>query len=99
MPAAFTSEDLVRVAQLARLDLTADEQNLFARQLAEFLAYARQVQDVDTRGVEPTSHPTGAACPLRDDVTAGSLPRETVLAQAPEADPVAGLFKVPRVLG
>ena len=99
MPADFTSDDLVRVAQLARLELTPDEEKLFARQLSEVLAYARQVQDVDTRDVPPMSHPVGVTGALRDDVTSRSLPRPEVLAQAPEADPAAGLFKVPRVLG
>lgn len=95
----FTSDDLTRVAELARIDLTVDEQALFARQLSEFLAYARQVQEVETRGVAPTSHPTGASTPLRADVTRDSLNREAALAAAPDADATAGLFKVPRVLG
>jgi aspartyl-tRNA(Asn)/glutamyl-tRNA(Gln) amidotransferase subunit C len=99
MAADFTPADLVRVARLARLDLTPEEQDLFARQLAEFLAYARQVQDVETRDVPPTSHPTGAACPVRDDLVRPSIERDAVLASAPEADAAAGLFKVPRVLG
>jgi aspartyl-tRNA(Asn)/glutamyl-tRNA(Gln) amidotransferase subunit C len=99
MSANFTAADVLRIAQLARLQLTADEQALFARQLSEILAFAQQVQDVDTRDVPPTSHPTGAAGSLREDVASGSLPRDVVLAQAPDADRPAGLFKVPRVLG
>ncbi len=95
----FTSDDLTRVAELARIDLTSDEQALFARQLAEFLAYARQVQEVETHGVVPTSHPTGASSPLRADATHDSLPRDAALAGAPDADASVGLFKVPRVLG
>ena len=99
MSDTFTPADIVRVAELARLELTADEQALYARQLSEILAFARQVQGIDTRDVPPTSHPTGATGLLRDDVASGSLAREEVLAQAPEADRAAGLFKVPRVLG
>jgi aspartyl-tRNA(Asn)/glutamyl-tRNA(Gln) amidotransferase subunit C len=99
MSDTFTRAEIVRVAELARLELTADEQALYARQLSEILAFARQVQGIDTHDVPPTSHPTGATGLLRDDVTAGSLRREDVLAQAPEADRAAGLFKVPRVLG
>jgi aspartyl-tRNA(Asn)/glutamyl-tRNA(Gln) amidotransferase subunit C len=100
VPANFTFDDLARVAQLARIELTADEQRLFARQLSEFLASAELLQDVDTDGVPPTSHPTGASgAALRDDVTRPSLPREAALAQAPDLDTQAGLFKVPRVLG
>jgi aspartyl-tRNA(Asn)/glutamyl-tRNA(Gln) amidotransferase subunit C len=95
----FTSDDLKRVAELARIDLTPDEQALFGRQLSQFLAYARQVQEVETRGVAPTSHSTGVSTPLRPDATQGSLARDAALAGAPDADPSAGLFKVPRVLG
>lgn len=99
MSASFTTTDIVRVARLARLQLTEDEQVLFARQLSEILAFAEQVQDVDTRDVPPTSHPTDSAGTVRQDTVAESLPRDIVLAQAPDADRAAGLFKVPRVLG
>jgi aspartyl-tRNA(Asn)/glutamyl-tRNA(Gln) amidotransferase subunit C len=99
MADAFSRDDLTRVASLARLALTGEEHELFARQLAQVLDYARQVQSVDTSGVPPTSHSTGALTPLREDEVQPSLPRDSALSQAPEADPVAGLFKVPRVLG
>ena len=96
---AFSPEEVLRIAELARIELTPDEQALYARQLSEILAFAQQVQGIDTHDVPPTSHPTGVTGLLRDDVVAGSLPREEVLTQAPEADRAAGLFKVPRVLG
>jgi aspartyl-tRNA(Asn)/glutamyl-tRNA(Gln) amidotransferase subunit C len=99
MPDTFTAAEILRIAELARIDLTADEQAMYARQLSEILAFARQVQGIDTHDVPPTSHPTGVTGLLRDDVVSGSLPREEILAQAPEADRAAGLFKVPRVLG
>ena len=99
MPSNFTPDDLARVAQLARVALTPDEQQLFSQQLARILAYAEQVQDVDTEGVPPTSHPTGATSPVRDDSVRPPLPREAALSQAPDADTATGLFKVPRVLG
>lgn len=95
----FTIEDVERVARLARLELTPAEKELFARQLADILAYARQVQDVDTAGVPPMAHALSIAGTLRDDVPAPSLRRDEVLAAAPDADTTAGLFKVPRVLG
>lgn len=99
MPSNFTSDDLARIAQLARVALTGDELQLFARQLSEFLASAEQVQQIDTTGIPPTSHPTGASSPLREDVERPCLPREAALEEAPDADRLAGLFKVPRVLG
>ena len=94
----FTHADVERVAHLARVELTRDEKDLFARQLADILAYAEQIQRVDTEGVPPTSH-AGDAAMMRDDDVRPSLPREASLAAAPDADVAAGLFKVPRVLG
>jgi aspartyl-tRNA(Asn)/glutamyl-tRNA(Gln) amidotransferase subunit C len=93
----FTHDDVERVAHLARLELTNDEKDLFARQLADILAYAEQIQRVATEGVAPTSH-AGAAAMMRDDDVQPSLPREASLAAAPDADAAGGLFKVPRVL-
>ncbi|MDQ3212612.1 MAG: Asp-tRNA(Asn)/Glu-tRNA(Gln) amidotransferase subunit GatC [Acidobacteriota bacterium] len=99
MPHSFTREDLDRVARLARLELDATEQDLFARQVAGILEYAAQIQAVDTTGVDPMSHPPGGQAAMRADAARPSLPRDASLAAAPEADLAAGLFKVPRVLG
>lgn len=99
MPPVFGPEDVVRIAELARLVVTSEELDLFARQLAGILAYAEQLQDVDVSGVPPTSHPLALTAALRDDETRPSLPRDEVLRAAPEADLAASLFKVPRVLG
>ena len=95
---AFTPDDVDRIAELARLELTADERALFARQLADILAYAEQIQQVDTRDVPPMSH-AAAAESLREDHERPSLAREDSLSGAPATTPATGLFKVPRVLG
>ncbi len=94
----FSRGDVERVARLARLELSAEEKDLFARQLAGILAYAEQIQRVPTKGIEPTSH-AGDGPTLRDDEVRPCLPRDLSLAAAPDADTVAGLYKVPRVLG
>ena len=98
MPDRFSRGDVERVARLARLELSAEEKDLFARQLAGILAYAEQIQRVPTEGIEPTSH-AGDAATLRDDEVRPCLPRDASLAAAPDADTVAGLYEVPRVLG
>jgi aspartyl-tRNA(Asn)/glutamyl-tRNA(Gln) amidotransferase subunit C len=95
----FSREDVERVARLARLELDPHEQDLFARQLADILAYAEQIQRVDTTGIEPTSHAPGSGASMRDDAVLPSLPREASLEAAPDADLTGGLFKVPRVMG
>ena len=88
---------------MARLDLTPDEIALFADQLTAILAYADQVQQIDTSDPALAAVTADAdADPLRAtraDDRAPCLPRDLVLEQAPDADRAAGVFKVPRVLG
>ena len=101
MPSVSTSltiADVERVAALAHLELTDEEKQLFTRQLADILAYAEQVQAVDTTGVPATSH-VNAHGVERDDVPAPSLSVDDALANAPDEAPAAGLFRVPRVIG
>ena len=102
MPTAFTREHVEAIGALANLELDPSELELFARQLSDFLAYADQVRQVDTAGVAPTAYVARGRQRLgneRDDAVAPSLDRRDALANAPEADAGAGLFKVPRVLG
>jgi aspartyl-tRNA(Asn)/glutamyl-tRNA(Gln) amidotransferase subunit C len=98
MPPAFTRADVAAVAALANLELEADELDRFAKQLGEILAYAAEVQQIDTTGVAPTASVIPRHPADRADVAAPSLDREIALANAPDASADAGLFKVPRVL-
>jgi aspartyl-tRNA(Asn)/glutamyl-tRNA(Gln) amidotransferase subunit C len=82
----------------SRLELSDAEVDLYTRQLDDVLGYAEQVQDVDTTGVSPTSHPLDAGAAWRADEPAPSLDRAGAFANAPSADLAAGLFKVPKVL-
>jgi aspartyl-tRNA(Asn)/glutamyl-tRNA(Gln) amidotransferase subunit C len=91
-----TIETVDHVARLARLSLTAEERETFARQLDGILAYAESIQALDTEGVEPMSH-AGATATLRDDGPGPSLDRDRVLGAAPDA--ADGLFRVPKVIG
>jgi aspartyl-tRNA(Asn)/glutamyl-tRNA(Gln) amidotransferase subunit C len=97
MATTLTREDVSRIAQLARLELTPEEVTLFTRQLADILGYVEQIRDLDTSGVVPTSHILNLPVE-RDDVVVPPLPRLKALANAPDAALESGLFKVPRVL-
>ena len=98
MSSSLSREDVLRIAELARLELTADEVDLFTRQLGSILDYVEQIRGLDTTGVAPTAHAMNR--PLeRDDEPRRVLPRRDVLAAAPEPALEAGLFKVPRVIG
>jgi aspartyl-tRNA(Asn)/glutamyl-tRNA(Gln) amidotransferase subunit C len=95
----FSRADVERIARLARLELTDEEKDLYARQLGEILDYAAQVQAVETTDVAPTAQAVTGTTEWREDRAVASLAREDVLRSAPNADTAAGLFKVPRVLG
>jgi aspartyl-tRNA(Asn)/glutamyl-tRNA(Gln) amidotransferase subunit C len=95
----FTRDEVDRIAELARLTLTDDERALFAKQLGDILAYAEQVQEVNTEGIAPTSHAFASPESLRDDQERPGLPRDAALAAAPDANRDAGLFRVPKVIG
>ena len=95
----FTTADVERIANLARLALTDEEKILFARQLDSILRYAHQVCELDTSGVAATSHVLDRQPADRPDEIRPSLTDTQALANAPEPAPAEGLFKVPRVLG
>jgi len=85
-----------RVAELARLDLAPGEEELLTGQLNAILAYMDQLGEVDTAGVEPTSHVLPLTNVMRDDVVHGCLSTAEALANAPSAD--QGHFAVPKIL-
>ena len=94
----LSRQDVQRIADLARLELSAEELDLFTRQLGDILTYVEQIRTLDTTGVAPTSQVLNRPVD-RDDVPAATLSREDLMANAPDAAPEAGLFKVPRVIG
>ena len=91
-------DDARRIATLARLELTTEEADLFARQLGDILSYVDELGALDTTGVEPTSHPLLSGQVWRNDEHVPSLDRDTVLRGAPGGSPRTGFFKVPKVL-
>ena len=98
MPSTLSSADVLRIALLARLELSEAEVELFSRQITDILSYAEQVRDADTSGVSPTSHPLDLVPAWREDEAQPPLDRRAALSNAPDADRQAGLFKVPKVL-
>ncbi|HEX9605472.1 MAG TPA: Asp-tRNA(Asn)/Glu-tRNA(Gln) amidotransferase subunit GatC [Myxococcales bacterium] len=87
------------VARLARLALTAEEEERTAAQLGHVLEYIERLEAVDIKGIEPLSFAGDASeaeAVMRDDEIRPGLPREKVLAEAPEQDGSA--FVVPRIL-
>jgi aspartyl-tRNA(Asn)/glutamyl-tRNA(Gln) amidotransferase subunit C len=87
------------IAALAHLELDESEIDLFARQLGDILEIANQVQRIDTTGVPPTASVVTRHAADRPDNVTPSLERVAALANAPDREPGAGLFRVPRVIG
>lgn len=71
--------DVKKVASLAMLPLSEDEEKLYQKQLEETLEYVEKLESVNTKGVEPTSQVTGLENVLREDEASFSLSQEDVL--------------------
>ena len=99
MAPGLTIADVERIAALAHLELTPEEKILFTRQLADVLAYAQQVQAIDTSGVPATAHVHAGQRTEREDEPHDSLSLADALGNAPDPASDAGLFRVPRVIG
>jgi aspartyl-tRNA(Asn)/glutamyl-tRNA(Gln) amidotransferase subunit C len=96
--AKLTREDVLKLARLARIDLTDEEVEAFTAEFSQILAYVEQLQQVDVTGLEPTSQVTGLKNVMRPDVLwdYGYQP-EDLLKNVPEVQ--ANQIKVKRVLG
>lgn len=94
---ALTPDDVARLGQLARIDLTPDELVRLAPELDIILESVARVAEVAGPDVEPTSHALPLTNVLRPDVVRESLPVEAVLANAPATED--DRFRVPRILG
>jgi aspartyl-tRNA(Asn)/glutamyl-tRNA(Gln) amidotransferase subunit C len=91
----ITTEDVLHVARLARLELSGDEVERMRGQLSAILEAVGKVAELDLEGVEPTAHPLDLVNVLAADEPRPSLTREEALANAP--DPEDGFFGVPAV--
>jgi aspartyl-tRNA(Asn)/glutamyl-tRNA(Gln) amidotransferase subunit C len=109
MSTGVSIEEVERVAELANLDLAADEKPRMQRDLSAMLDYVAQLNELDTSGVEPmaqigellserqaTTADSGDGASLRADALRPSLDRATVMQQAPETD--GTFFKTPKVI-
>jgi aspartyl-tRNA(Asn)/glutamyl-tRNA(Gln) amidotransferase subunit C len=84
------------VARLARMALSAEEKQRFTEQLNTILSYMEQLNEVPTKGVEPTAHVLDLVNVLRDDTVHQALDADTALANAPET--AHHFFVVPRIV-
>lgn len=94
---ALSLEEVRQVANLARLSLTAEEEERLRGDLSKILDAVEELKALDTSGVEPTSHASFGEGPLlREDEPHASLGTERALANAPAKSGTS--FAVPKII-
>jgi aspartyl-tRNA(Asn)/glutamyl-tRNA(Gln) amidotransferase subunit C len=88
--------DVSHIAKLANLPLTDEEKNKFEKQLDETLKYIENLQEIDTKNVQPTAHVTGLENVTREDVAGESLEQKQALGNAKKTH--EGFFQVDAIL-
>ncbi len=93
----ITSQDVLNVAKLARLELEEKEVDLYTNQLEQILGYVTQLEKIDTTNVEPTTRAVEVVNILREDSVQSTTVREDLLDQAPQRE--GDFYRVPKILG
>ena len=88
--------DIKYVANLARLNLTPEEETKLSTQLGNILGYIEKLKEVDVSKIEPTAHAMPLINVFRQDEVRPSIPHEDALRNAPSKS--NGLFVVPKIV-
>lgn len=91
---AISKEEILHVAQLARLELTDAEMETLG--MEKVIRFADQLSELDIAGVDPTNHVSDVYNVLREDVVKPSFDRDAILKNAPSK--ARGCFLVPKVV-
>lgn len=92
----ISEEQVKYVAHLARLSFREEEIKTLTTQLDDIIGFAEQLNELDTEGIEPTTHVLDMHNVMRDDVVVPSLSREEALKNAPVQE--EGQVKVPLIM-
>jgi aspartyl-tRNA(Asn)/glutamyl-tRNA(Gln) amidotransferase subunit C len=92
----LTREEVHRVAILARLHFTPEEEEQLTGELDDILAYMDKLNQLDTSAVAPFTHGEQACHDLREDLVTNQPDADALLANAPERDDT--FFKVPKII-
>ena len=88
--------DVRYVADLARIELTPEEEATFPKQLDEILGYIHKLSELDVEGIEPTAHASPVFDRIREDVAKPGIGRDAFLTNAP--DSANDQLRVPKVI-
>jgi aspartyl-tRNA(Asn)/glutamyl-tRNA(Gln) amidotransferase subunit C len=95
-PNAIDIEQVRHVARLARLELSAAEEESLQADLSAILAYVDKLNQLDTTSVEPTAQVGEAGTPMREDEVTNHPAAEEMLANAPAR--TGSFFRVPKII-
>ncbi|MGD1074975.1 MAG: Asp-tRNA(Asn)/Glu-tRNA(Gln) amidotransferase subunit GatC [Thermodesulfovibrionales bacterium] len=84
------------IAHLARLSLSETEEERFSQQLDSILLYVEKLNELDTSGIEPTSHLIEMHNVMREDILWTSLSRDSALENAPDRS--GNFYRVPKII-
>lgn len=93
---SLTPDEVKKIAQLARLNLSEEDIALYTSQLSKILEFIEHMNQADTQEIEPLAHPLNISQRLRPDTITESDERETFQRIAPLVE--AGLYLVPKVI-
>lgn len=93
-----SEEEVKHIAELARIELTQEESERFAREISDVLGYVEQLQEVDTDQVEPVSQITGKKNVFREDNAVDSLQETKDIMAKNYPDKQDGYIKVRQIL-
>ncbi|MDV2496657.1 MAG: Asp-tRNA(Asn)/Glu-tRNA(Gln) amidotransferase subunit GatC [bacterium] len=96
MPEKISRDEVLHIARLARLTFSEAEVDRFAEQLSAILTYMEKLDELDTSGVEPTSHVLPLANVFKADETLPSLERDKIMSGGPSTE--HGHYKVPKIV-
>ena len=92
----ITSQDVLKVAKLSRLEISDSEVELFTSQLEKILGYVAQLEKVDTSNIEPTTRAVEVINVMREDKVIATNVRDDLLDQAPQRE--GDFYRVPKIL-
>ena len=93
---SVTKNDVKKIADLARLEFSESEIDNYTIEMNKILGYVEKLNELDTKNVEPLSHPIENNNVFRNDIVKKSTDRESAMKNAP--DKTSEHFKVPKVI-
>ena len=93
---SISPEEVLKIANLARLQIKPDEVEQYATDLSSIIKLVEQMNAVDTKDIQPMAHPLDATQRLREDKVTEENQRDKFQAVAPSAE--KGLYVVPKVI-